>query len=188
MTFTPVTGGLALLRCGGRGECQRSALGSYPWVYKQSNNPLEYSATHRLSRDSRCVFDEPDRCCSLGFSCYLPGSSGDSHIYTQTHSSRRLCLTHQIYEVCTSTHTNAAVFQLVCGRGCVYQLEECTVFGNVKSSPQWSGAVQTRSVLLDGPEIPLCTPRSEEFKGFNVLSYCRGSDTTMSNTTTCVES
>lgn len=60
-------------------------------------------------------------------------------------------------------------------------MEECTVFGNVKSSPQWSGVVQTHSVLLDGPEIPLCTPRgmSEEFKCFNMLSHRWGSNTTV---------
>lgn len=45
--------------------------------------------------------------------------------------------------------TSACVCVFVCG--CVYHLEECTVFGNVKSSPQWSQEVQTHSVLLDGP-------------------------------------
>lgn len=64
MTLTPVTGGLALPRCGGRGECQRLALESYPWLNKQANNQL------------LCVW-APDRCYSLGFSCSLPGSSGD---------------------------------------------------------------------------------------------------------------
>lgn len=65
------------------------------------------------------------------------------------------------------------------GQGCVYHLEECTVFGDVKSSPQWSGVVQTHAVLLDGPEIPLCAPRgkSEEFKRFNMLPHSWGSNT-----------
>lgn len=65
------------------------------------------------------------------------------------------------------------------GQGCVYHLEECTVFGNVKSSPQWSGVVQTHTVLLDGPEIPLGAPRgeSEEFKCFNMLSHPGGFET-----------
>ena len=55
-------------------------------------------------------------------------------------------------------------------------MEERTVFGDVKSSPQWSAVVQTHSVLLDGPEIPLCIPRgrSEEFKRFNMMSHCWG--------------
>lgn len=47
------------------------------------------------------------------------------------------------------------------GQGRVYHLEECTVFGDVKSSLLWSGVAQTRSVLLDGPEIPLCAPRGK---------------------------
>lgn len=56
------------------------------------------------------------------------------------------------------------------GQGRVYHWEECTVFGDVKSSMQRSGVVQTHSVLLDGPEIPLGAPRgkSEEFEGFNM--------------------
>lgn len=89
---------------------------------------------------------------------------------------------------CAPAHTSTAVFQPVCGPGCVYHLEECTVFGDVKSSPQWSGVVQTHSVLLDGPEIPLCTPgsKSEELKRFNVLSCCWSSNRTMSNTAMCV--
>lgn len=68
------------------------------------------------------------------------------------------------------------MFFAYAGRGCVYHLEECTVFGNVKSSPQWSGVVQTHTVLLDGLEIPLGAPRgkSEEFKRFNMLSHPRG--------------
>lgn len=63
------------------------------------------------------------------------------------------------------------MFFACAGLGCVYHLEECTVFGNVKSSPQWSGVVQTHTVLLDGPEIPLGAHRgeSEEFKCFNML-------------------
>lgn len=50
-------------------------------------------------------------------------------------------------------------------QGRVYHLKECTVFDDVKSSMWWSGEVQTHSVLLDGPEIPLCAPRgrSQEF-------------------------
>lgn len=65
------------------------------------------------------------------------------------------------------------------GQGCVYHLEECTVFGNVKSSPQWSGVIQTHTVLLDGPEIPLGAPRgeSEESKCFNMLSHPGGFET-----------
>lgn len=59
------------------------------------------------------------------------------------------------------------------GQGCVYHLEECTVFGDVKSSLQWSGVIQTHSVLLDGPEIPLCAPRGkrEEFQGSFLLVH-----------------
>lgn len=39
---------------------------------------------------------------------------------------------------------------------------------------------RTNSVLLDGPEIPLCIPRgrSEEFKRFNMMSHCWGFLTT----------
>lgn len=53
---------------------------------------------------------------------------------------------------------------------CVHRTGTCLPFGGMysiywcESSMQWSG-VQTHSVLLDGPEIPLCAPRgmSEEF-------------------------
>lgn len=65
------------------------------------------------------------------------------------------------------------------GLGCVYHLEECTVFGDVKSSPQWSGVVQTHAVLLDGPEIPHRAPRgkSQEFKRFYMRLHSWGSNT-----------
>lgn len=50
-------------------------------------------------------------------------------------------VTHQIDALCDSTHKHSDISVCVCvfawDRRCVYHLEECTVFGDVKSSPQW---------------------------------------------------
>ena len=209
MTLTPETsGGLALARLGvgmrGWWGCQRLTLRSRQWVHNPSAHTNTH--THTRVRDSSCVSDATDRCyCPVPAVPYLsPQVSGAAsgalmtHTHVHTHSfthpllqlSHRQSLTHQIYVLCASAHTHssssisACVCVCVCvcaGRGRVYHLEECTVFGNVKSSPQWSGVVQTHSVLLDGPEIPLCAPRGkrEEFKCFNMLSHCWGSNTTV---------
>ncbi len=205
---------------GGVRGCQRLKLSSYWWVYKQSYNPsthTQHSETHTDGRETVgvCLTRLTDVAAGLQlFPTWLLRWVGRrlalmTHTHTRTHSfahslpqlSHQLSLTHQIYVLCADTHTNTAVFQRVCvcvcvclfvcvGRGCVYHLKECTVFSNVKSSPQWSGVVQTHSVLLDGPEIPLCTPRgkSEEFKRFNMLSHCWGSDTMCACVCVCLES
>lgn len=156
---------------------------------------LEPSPVHFSNSSNRWVYktDRQDRDTMLGL-IGLPDVPGPFQLFRwarccltiMTHKpSSALARLHPGYTavitsaICDSPdlcrpHTNTAAFQPACScAACVYRLEECTVFGNVKSSPRWSELVQTHSVLLDGPEIPLRAP-SVESEHFNILCLCWG--------------
>lgn len=135
--------------------------------------------THSVGIETIHVFEATEQMLLPGPSCSLPAASDSNdtqalalhtHKHTHTHSYNNSHNYH-ISSLWLSRFMRFSLSVFVCaGQGHVYCLEECPVFGDVKSSQQWSESLSlshthTHSLLLDGPEIPLWAPRGQT-RGF----------------------
>lgn len=126
-----------------------------------------YSCTHTLTntqtdrREIIHVFDTTDRCCYpvpavpclapyLRWVAFGANNAPWRNTYTLIYTLTTTIITSDISDSLDLCAVHRQYFRLsVCsGWECVYHLEQCTVFGNVKNSPQWSGVIQTHSYWM----------------------------------------